>query len=227
MVVVIGASSALGQELLGGLCRIDQVIATFHTRDVRYKSDRLTKVRLNLADQKAVIRFGKNLVTSQEPLTLIYLAALTLDELVVNSSLKRWQSVFQINVESSFLILKEALPKMVADKWGRVIFVSSCVTRSGDPGTASYSASKSALHGLSRVVSQEYGRFGVTSNVLQLGYFEKGLIDLLKKENKDKVLNRIPSRRWGGSKDIFEAIRFIIRTDYLNGSVIVLDGGLA
>ena len=132
--------------------------------------------------------------------------------------------VMQVNLKGNFLLTQGLLPQMIQEKCGRIIHISSVIGMSGRVGTVAYSASKTALLGMSRVLASEYGRFNITSNILNLGYFESGLADTLKGDVKKEVLSRIPSKSFGKISDIANAVEFLIKTGYVNGSVITIDG---
>jgi NAD(P)-dependent dehydrogenase (short-subunit alcohol dehydrogenase family) len=115
---------------------------------------------------------------------------------------------------------------MIGDGWGRVIHISSIAGMKGVPGTIAYSTAKTGLLGMSKVLANEYARFGVTSNVLILGYFNTGLIDTLNEKSRQKILASIPSKRLGSPSNIVNAIDFLIKSEYVNGSTVNIDGGI-
>lgn len=218
MIVLIGASSGIGKELYDILSKKHNVIGTYNSNP----DDKLVKIDLS----SDISKFCDSINQIPNPLTLINLSTLSLDNLLINTDLDSWNRSFEINTTSNFLLAKAFLPKMIKDGFGRFIFVSSVVSETSPNGTGAYSSSKSALNGLSRTIAHEYGRFGITSNILSLGYFDKGLINTLTEEKRSNIISRIPSRSLGKVEDIAHAIDFIIETGYLNGSVIRLDGGI-
>ena len=111
------------------------------------------------------------------------------------------------------------------DKWGRIIHISSIRGKDGAIGTLAYSTTKTGLNGLSRVLAKEYGRFGITSNVLVPGFLNTGLLHSLSEKDKAETLNRIPSRQFGDPINVFHAIEFLIKSEYVNGASINIDGG--
>jgi NAD(P)-dependent dehydrogenase (short-subunit alcohol dehydrogenase family) len=135
------------------------------------------------------------------------MATLSKDNLALNVSSEDWDKVFAINVKANFLFAKYLTPLMMAQSWGRIIHISSYVADNGVPGTLTYSASKSALRGLSNVLSKEYSRFGITSNILQLGYFEDGLINSISREKAAEIKKKVPSKKFGNVVNIFNAIK--------------------
>ena len=120
---------------------------------------------------------------------------------------------------------KKLLRKNDQRKMGRIIHISSIVGNNGTNGTIAYSTSKTGLVGMSRVLSKEYGRFGITSNILIPGYLNTGLISSLSKEAKSKILKKIPSNKFGDPVNIVNAVEFLIKSDYVNGASINIDGG--
>ena len=115
---------------------------------------------------------------------------------------------------------------MISQKWGRIIFFSSITSKLGIEGTSAYSASKSSLYGLSSVISKEYGKLNITSNIIELGYFDKGMINSVSNIRKSKLLNQIPTNKFGKVKNIANVINAINQSEYLNKSIIKIDGAI-
>ena len=136
----------------------------------------------------------------------------------MHGSTKKW-----LFLKYSSLLL---IPLMIKNKWGRFMFVTSTGGMRGDIGTASYSASKMGLIGLSRVISKEYSKFNITSNIISLGTFDTGLFQDLSEEKRKEIIDMIPSRKLGDIENIINSVDFIIKSDYVNGSIINIDGGM-
>lgn len=213
MIILTGASGGIGQAILPLLT--DKVIALYNQTPIE------NGYKLNLENLEEIKKFAKQPLSH---ITLIHLAALKIDELAVFCNEENWDKVMNVNLKGNFLLTKELLNIMTKEKWGRIIHIIS--SGLGDVGTLVYSTSKFALVGMSQVLAREYAKFGITSNVLQLGYFETGMWHKLKDEKKIELLNQIPSKELGNVQNIVNAIEFIIKSDYLNGSVIQLDGGI-
>ena len=96
----------------------------------------------------------------------------------------------------------------------------------GDTGISLYSSSKSMLKPFSKCISKEFGRFNITSNVISLGYFDSPLLNNINTKIKEKLLNQIPSKKIGKTKNISNIIKAIIKSDYINAAEIKIDGGL-
>jgi NAD(P)-dependent dehydrogenase (short-subunit alcohol dehydrogenase family) len=131
-----------------------------------------------------------------------------------------------VNLKGNFIVTQALLPYMMEDFWGRVVHISSQGAMDGDIGTVAYSVSKTGLIGMSRVIAKEYARFQVTSNVLSLGGFEMGMFLQLSDKSKDNLRDKVPSKRLGNPSNIVNAINFLIKSEYVNGSTINIDGGV-
>jgi NAD(P)-dependent dehydrogenase (short-subunit alcohol dehydrogenase family) len=118
------------------------------------------------------------------------------------------------------------LPIMREQNWGRVVNFASVVAQSGVPGTTAYAASKAGLWGLSKSLAKENATKGITINSLNLGYFDVGMIKEVPADMQAKIKEQIPSGMFGHPDNIYNAIRFLIDSDYVNGTTIDLNAGL-
>ncbi|TIH18022.1 SDR family NAD(P)-dependent oxidoreductase [Marinifilum sp. JC120] len=229
MIILIGASSAIGKELLPHLLELGQVVGT--TRKVENLDEFLGHenfdcIELDLTIPDSVDDFCKKCTSFSGRITIINLSSISIDKLFLGYSEEEWQSVFSVNLSGGMKILQAIIPQMMKSGWGRIINVSSVVAQSSVVGAAAYSASKAAVIAMTRTLAHEYGRFGITANSLVLGYFNTGLIHSLDEKRRKAVLDRIPTQKFGPCEDIFYAIEYVIRSNYLNGSEITIDGGL-
>lgn len=227
MIIVTGASGGIGRALCGALAKDEEVVGLYNTRPPEGEfSSGACMARLDLTDATGIREFVRSRAADLNHITVVHCAARSIDRLVTQCREDEWDEVMNVNLKGDFLLTKAVLPRMVNERWGRIIHLSSIIGMHGTVGTAAYAASKSALTGFSRVLAKEYGRFGVTSNVLCLGYFEVGLIETLDSDAKEQILARVPSRRFGGIADIAETVRWLVRAGYVNGAVINIDGGI-
>lgn len=189
-------------------------------------SDHLFLEQVDITDSSQVNAFVEKWKDRLEHVVLIHSAVQNIDGLAAQYPEENWDKVLDVNLKGDFLLTKALLPVMIQDRWGRIIHLSSYVGMEGVPGAIGYAASKAGLLGLSRVLAKEYARFDVTSNVLKLGYFEAGLIDQLSEKKRNQILESIPSKKLGKVENIVRSIHFLIQSDYVNGAVISIDGGM-
>lgn len=227
MIILTGASGGIGRAILPALAALDEVVAIYNTNppDVG-ETNGITFHKLDMTSESKVRAFVASLQGRLERITLIHAAALSKDGLVAQLGIEEWDRVMDVNLRGDFLLTRELLKPMIEQKWGRIIHFSSVAGIQGVPGTLAYSTAKTGLLGMSRVIANEHARFGITSNVLVLGYFNTGLIDTLSEKVRSKILASIPSGQLGEPQNIVNAIEFVMKSAYVNGSTIHIDGGI-
>jgi len=227
MIILTGASGGIGHAILSSLSKLDKVIAISHSRAINVDElDGVELYQVDLTSEIEVNEFVLKIKSKLSKVVLIHAAAISLDNLAVKFNTKDWNQSMSLNLNSNFFLTRALLAIMIRDDWGRIIHVSSIAGMKGVPGTIAYSTAKTGLLGMSKVLANEYARFGVTSNVLILGYFNTGLIDTLSEKSRQRILESIPSKSLGGSSNIVNAIDFLIKSEYVNGSTINIDGGI-
>lgn len=222
LIIITGASGGLGLNILRHFSQNYKVLAIYNKNKPKLKNDNITTLKINFLNK---IEIQKKFLNSKK-IILLNLASIKQDGLSINYKLKSWKEIFKINVESNFEISKIILRKMILNNWGRIINFSSSDGIKGDIGTIAYTSSKLAVHGISRVISKEYAKFNITSNILLLGNFNFGMFTRLNSSKKNQLLNKVPSKKHGKIDNIYNAIEFIIKSDYVNNSEIKIDGGL-
>jgi len=227
MIILTGASGGIGRAILPALTALDSVVAIYHTKHPDISgAEGVTTYQMDLTSEREVGDFVTAMQGRLEKITLIHAAALSRDGLAAKFSTGDWDQVINVNLRGNFLLTRAMLIPMMAEKWGRIIHVSSVAGMRGMPGTLAYSTAKTGLLGMSRVLANEYARFGITSNVLVPGYFNTGLIETLSEKVRKKIMESIPSGKLGEPSNIVNAVEFIMKSEYVNGSAIHLDGGI-
>jgi len=227
MIILTGASGGIGHAILSSLSKLDKVIAISHSKAINVDElDGVEPYQVDLTSEIEVNKFVSKIKSKLSKVVIIHAVAVSLDNLAVKFDTKDWDQSMSLNLNSNFFLTRALLTTMIGDGWGRVIHISSIAGMKGVPGTIAYSTAKTGLLGMSKVLANEYARFGVTSNVLILGYFNTGLIDTLNEKSRQKILASIPSKRLGSPSNIVNAIDFLIKSEYVNGSTVNIDGGI-
>ena len=159
---------------------------------------------------------------------LVNNAGITKDTLLMRMSEDDFDKVLSINLKGTFNCTKEAIRTMIKNKYGRIINISSVVGIIGNAGQANYAASKAGIIGFSKSIAKEVGRKGVTCNVVAPGFIKSDMTELLNEKIKEQYLLNIPSKRFGTTKDVANAVMFLASeyAEYITGQVINVDGGL-
>ena len=159
---------------------------------------------------------------------LVNNAGITKDNIFLRMSEKEWEDVLNVNLNSTFNILKLITKGMVKRKYGRIINISSVVGVTGGAGQVNYSASKAGLIGLTKSLSQEIATRNITVNCIAPGFIETPMTEKLDDKRKDAILNSIPMNRIGKPKDLSSAIIFLAsqESSYITGQTLHKNGGL-
>ena len=160
---------------------------------------------------------------------LVLNAGLNRDNIFLRMSSDDWNSVINVNLNSSFHLLKYFTKKMVKKKYGRVVFISSVVAHTGNPGQVNYTASKAAISGMVKSLALELSTRNITVNSVAPGFIKSNMTDRLNNDQKKAILDRIPMKKLGDSDDIAKAVGFLCseNANYITGQTLHVNGGLA
>lgn len=230
MYLIIGGSSDIGYELSKKLIEEDDIIITYNTKKnlkkIKSNKNKITYLKLDLTKQKNIDLFIKENKKILKNIKFINLATAKADKLIINLNIQEIENVFNVNILSNIYLSKKLLNLMIQQNYGRFIFFTSKRASRGDIGISLYSSTKEAISGFSRCLAKEYANFNITSNCIKLGYFKTKLFQNIPKKIKLKLLNEIPSKKLGEINNIYNAINTIVKTEYINGSNIDIDGGI-
>jgi NAD(P)-dependent dehydrogenase (short-subunit alcohol dehydrogenase family) len=226
MIVLTGSSGGLGSHLIKHLGKDFRIIGTYNTHKPTTDNGTVEYYQVDVSDACSIDRFVGAIADKLDSIVLINLAGISLDGMGHKMGEQTWDKVMDTNLKGTFLMCKAMLPIMIKQEWGRIINVSSIVGQIGIPGTVAYSASKSGLFGLTRTLASENAAKNITVNALALGYLAVGMINGLKPEWQEQIRSKIPMKHFGNPRNLELAIRFLIESDYITGSIININGGL-
>lgn len=159
---------------------------------------------------------------------LVNNAGIAKDNLLIRIPDDEWTKTINTNLTGTFICTRAAIRPMMKQRYGRIINISSVVGLHGNVGQAHYAASKAGVIGLTLSVAKEYGSRGITANVVAPGYIETPMTASILNEHREEILGRIPAGRPGTPEDVAGVVAFLSSpdADYINGQVIVVDGGM-
>lgn len=205
-VVVLGGSSGLAKKCLPLLKNCDVIPLSSSDCDVRNRESIETNIK------------GADVV--------IYFSVVNHDSLIANITDENIQHSIDVNIKGFINVLRACGNEFKPRRSGKVIYISSILSSDPIRGTGLYSASKSFCDTLVKVFAKENGKYGITCNSIQLGYFDGGLTYKVPTDILESVKKQIPANRFGNETELSSMISQIIENDYLNGSMIKLSGGL-
>ena len=155
-------------------------------------------------------------------------AGITQDNLAIRMSLDEWKKVIDINLTSTFLMSKSAIKKMLKNKSGKIVNITSVVGHTGNLGQANYTASKAGIIAMSKSLAIEYAKKNININCISPGFIKTAMTDKLDDKFKEAIISKIPSGRLGEPDDIANAVLFLCsnQSSYINGETLHVNGGM-
>ena len=155
-------------------------------------------------------------------------AGITKDNLTIRMSLEEWTKVIDVNLTSTFLMCKHSIKKMLKNKSGKIINITSVVGHTGNIGQANYTASKAGIVAMSKSMAIEYAKKNININCISPGFISSNMTDQIDEKFKDAILAKIPANRMGKSEDVANAVVFLSSgySDYITGETIHVNGGM-
>ena len=160
---------------------------------------------------------------------LVNNAGITRDNLILRMTEADFDAVLNANLKGAFLCCKEAARRMVRQRYGRIINLSSVVALRGNAGQTNYAASKAAIIGLTKSLARELASRNVTVNAVAPGFIETDMTATLPEAVRAEMAKGIPAGRAGQPEDVANAVAFFAaeQSSYLTGQVLCADGGMA
>ncbi|MGK7296983.1 MAG: 3-oxoacyl-ACP reductase FabG [Candidatus Wenzhouxiangella sp. M2_3B_020] len=232
--LVTGASRGIGAAIADTLAGYGADVFGTATSDKGADgiSDRLGEgrgLRLDVRDVDAVPATLRDIADrAGAPTILVNNAAVTRDQLLMRLKDEDWAEVLETNLTGAMRLSRACLKGMLKARDGRIIFISSVVGYSGNPGQTNYAAAKAGLAGFSRSLAQEVGARGITANVVAPGFIDTDMTRALDESQRDRLTGTIPLGRLGQPADIAAAVAWLASpaAAYVTGQTIHVNGGM-
>ena len=234
-IIVTGASGGIGSAIIKKLSEAGANILASGTRiekleELKKNFENIKILRFDISQSDKIEEFIEN-ATSELGGSLdgmVNNAGITQDNLAIRMSLDEWQKVININLTSTFLMSKFAIKKMLKNKSGKIVNITSVVGHTGNLGQANYTASKAGIIAMSKSLAMEYAKKNININCVSPGFIKTAMTDKIDDKFKEVIISKIPSARLGEPEDIANAVLFLSsdQSDYINGETLHVNGGM-
>jgi 3-oxoacyl-[acyl-carrier protein] reductase len=238
-VIVTGGTRGIGAGISMAFLQAGAtVIATYSVNDAsanefKNKNEqytpRLDVQKYDVSSSKEVKDFFKYLDEKYSSLeVLVNNSGIRQDALMALMQDEQWGKVLDVNLTGTFYMSREIIPRFMANRFGRIINISSLGGDIGFQGQANYAASKAGQLALTKSLSKEVAKKGITVNCVSPGFIDTGLISDLPDEQRKEYLKTIPLKRFGKVEEVAHAVLFLASREasYITGTSITVAGGL-
>ena len=234
-IIVTGASGGIGNSIVEKLYENGANILATGTKiekleELKKKFINIKIIKFDISQHEKVEEF---INTATEDLggsldCIVNNAGITKDNLTIRMSLEEWTKVIDVNLTSTFLMCKYSIKKMLKNKFGKIINITSVVGHTGNVGQANYTASKAGIVAMSKSLAIEYAKKNINVNCISPGFISTAMTDKIDERYKEAIIAKIPSNRLGKPEDIANAVIFLgsDKSDYINGETIHVNGGM-
>ena len=234
-VILTGSTGGIGGAILESLYNSNaNIIATGTNQDklniIKEKFSRVITKKFDILEHNSIEKFVDECsdIFQNKIDVLINNAGVTNDNLTIRMKLNEWNRVINLNLTSTFLISKHVIKKMLKNKNGKIINVTSVVGHTGNIGQANYAASKAGLIGMSKSLALEYGKKNIKINCISPGFIKSEMTEKINDNFKQTLLDKISLERFGTPEDVANAALFLSSdlSNYITGETIHVNGGM-
>ena len=233
-ILITGASGGIGNELVKKFVSLGGNVLGTGTKTE--KLDRIKKKyptikvkKFDIAEHSRIEEFIENVSLESGSLDiLINNAGINMDNLSIRMKDEEWKKVIDINLTSTFLLSKHAIKKMLKNKFGRIVNITSVVGHTGNLGQSNYAASKAGIIGMSKSFAIEYAKKNITINCVSPGFIISDMTLNVAEKVKLYLTSRIPMGKFGTGEDVSNCVAFLSseQASYVTGETIHVNGGM-
>ena len=233
-VLITGATGGIGNSLVKKFLSLNaKVLATgTNTEKLNLLKKEYPKIyilRCDISEHKKIEEFIENVSTQLNGLdVLVNNAGINIDNLSLRMKDEEWKKVIDINLSSTFLLCKYAIKKMLRNKYGKIVNITSIVGHTGNLGQSNYAASKAGTVAMSKSLAIEYAKKNITINCVSPGFIKSKMTDKIAESIKTVLLSKIPMSRLGTGEDVSNTVAFLSSdaSSYITGETIHVNGGM-
>ena len=233
-ILITGATGGIGNSLVKKFLSLEGTVLATGTNSE--KLDELKKdfpniivLKFDISEHSKIEEFIENVNSQLVGLDiLVNNAGITMDSLSLRMKDEEWRKVIDINLTSTFYLCKHAIKKMLRNKYGRIVNITSIVGHTGNLGQANYSASKAGIVAMSKSLAIEYAKKNITVNCVSPGFIQSKMTDKIVESIKAVLTSKIPMSKLGTGEDVSNTVAFLSSdaASYITGETIHVNGGM-
>ena len=233
-ILITGATGGIGNSLVEKFNSLGSLILATGTNEeklnnLKKRYPKITIERFKLDEHEKIENFIEIANKKLNGLdVLINNAGITLDNISIRMTEENWKRVLDINLTSTFLMCKHSIKKMLKNKYGKIINITSIVGHTGNLGQANYAASKAGIIAFSKSLAIEYAKKKININCVSPGFIKTEMTEKINEDYKKLLINKIPAGELGNGEDVSNCVAFLASdmANYINGETIHVNGGM-
>ena len=233
-ILITGASGGIGNELVKKFVSLGGDVLgtgtnTEKLNSIKKKYPDIKVKKFDISDHSRIEEFIENATLELGGLDiLINNAGTNVDNLSLRMKDEEWKKVIDVNLTSTFLLAKYSIKKMLKNKFGRVVNITSVVGHTGNLRQSNYSASKAGIIGMSKSLATEYAKKNITINCVSPGFIISDMTMNIAEKVKLYLTSRIPMGKLGTGEDVSNCVAFLssYQASYITGETMHVNGGM-
>jgi len=233
-ILITGSTGGIGNALVKKFVSLEGSVLATGTKaekleDLKKKFPNINILKFDISDHSKIEEFIENVTAQLSGLDiLINNAGINMDNLSLRMKDEEWKKVIDVNLGSTFFLCKNAIKKMLKNKYGRIVNITSIVGHTGNLGQANYAASKAAIIGMSKSLAIEYAKKNITINCVSPGFIQSKMTDNIIESIKAVLTSKIPMSKLGTGEDVSNTVAFLSSdaASYITGETIHVNGGM-
>lgn len=235
VVFLTGGDKGIGRAIAELLASLNyKIIITYNSNKEGAKTltenySNVKAYQCNLKDKQRIKEIAKEVIDKFGSIDiLINNAGMESDSTLIKMQEEQWENVLDVDLNALFYTSHCFIPCMINNGWGRIINLSSILGYTGVYGGANYAAAKAGVVGFTKSLALELGSKGITVNAIAPGLIETDLLIRMPDKYRDKLRDKVPSKKFGKPNDIANLVEFLIseKASYINGQTIHVNGGM-
>jgi len=233
-ILITGATGGIGRNLVKKYVELGGAVLATGTKDekleeIKKNFPRTNVIKFDISNHSKIEEFVDNVALELGGLdVLVNNAGMNMDNLSLRMKDEEWKNVIDINLSSTFLLSKYSIKKMLKNKFGRIVNITSIVGHTGNPGQSNYAASKAGIIGMTKSLAIEYAKKNITINCVSPGFIDTSMTKSLAEKVRLFLTSRIPMGRLGTGEDVSNCVVFLSSEEasYITGETLHVNGGM-